>query len=292
MLDKEEYVEQSHFFRVIVDRLADNVPLQDLMAQAREEILASTKLPLAIDFLLSELKHAGVLAPAMARLSHYFTPFQAFVMREAETDNRRFEFTTALEILRYEATYRAAGAEVQGMFLYQFEALCRNRLRYDHGLAAMAQDPCYDAAWREWILSVRRQIGIIDLADMIYVRSQHYETRRQSTADSHGDDEPDLQPQRIVLFGEKEGRIALANRRKDPLYLFAAMQRHLGYPAVPRRKKFDDTPYLIPQILSRLEQFETRLKIMEEEARDQFDITKFYVKPPEPEGDTNPGETP
>ncbi len=71
------------------------------------------------------------------------------------------------------------------MFLYQFECLCRNRLGYDRGLSAMAEDPSYDAVWREWILTVRRQIGIIDLADLIYVRSEHYVQTRAGNA--HGD---------------------------------------------------------------------------------------------------------
>ena len=33
------------------------------------------------------------------------------------------------------------------------------------------------------------------------------------------------------LFAEKEGKIAKANRGRDPL-LFAALQRQLGYPEV------------------------------------------------------------
>ena len=37
-------------------RLPENQPLQQLLAQLREEALASTQLPLAIDFLLGELK--------------------------------------------------------------------------------------------------------------------------------------------------------------------------------------------------------------------------------------------
>ena len=85
----------------------------------------------------------------------------------------------------------------------------------------MAGDPVYDEAWREWIMTVRRQIGLVDFADMIYVRSELYRKRRNKA-------------EKPILFGEKEGRIAQANRRKDPLYLFSALQRHLGYPTVPR----------------------------------------------------------
>ena len=66
-------------------------------------------------------------------------------------------------------------------FLYQFETLCRNRLRYDQGLAAIAEDPIYGETWREWIQIVRLQIGIVDFADMIYVRSAHYLHRRRAS---------------------------------------------------------------------------------------------------------------
>ena len=271
MLEREEYVEQSYLFQVLGERLPRNMPLQELLRQVREELLASTKLPLAVDFLRTELEHSGAFAPAMAKLTHYFTPFQTFVIREAEDDRGRMDIAVALEVLRAEAAYRAAGASRQGMFLFHFETLCRNRLRYDHGLQAVADDPIYDEDWREWILTVRRQIGIIDLADLLYVRSQHYQQRRQRRSGG------ELPPEKPVLFGEKEGKIALANRGKDPLYLFAALQRHLGYPAVPRQKPVDQTSQIIPQLMRRLERLESRMKLLEEEQREGIDITKFYA---------------
>ena len=96
-------------------------------------------------------------------------------------------------------------------------------MHYDAGLGAMAEDPIFDQPWRDWVLTVRRQVGLVELADMIYVRSEHYQQDNQQDASS-----------KLALFGEKEGRIALANRKKDPLLLFAALQRQLGYPQVPR----------------------------------------------------------
>ena len=80
-LGREEYVEQAHFFRALGERLRENVPMQEVLASVREEVLATTKLPMAIDFLLAELRHAGILGSAMARLEHYFTPFQIFVVQ-------------------------------------------------------------------------------------------------------------------------------------------------------------------------------------------------------------------
>ncbi len=276
-LDHEEYVEQAHLFRALGERLPENMPLQDLLLQLREEILATTKLPIALEFLLGELKHSGVIGGAMAKLPHYFTSFQTYVIQEAENERGRFDMRVAIELLRCEAEYLTREPTRQGMFMYQFECLCRNRLRYERGLDAMADDPIYDGDWREWIQTVRRQIGIVDIADMVYVRSQHYVNRRALRKGAE-------KPEKPVLFGEKEGRIALANRRKDPLYLFAALQRHLQYPKVPRPKPVDETQQLIPQLQRRVDRLETRLKLLEDEQREGIDLTRFYGPPPEPFG--------
>jgi len=269
ILEHDEYVEQAHFFRALGERLREAVPLQELLAQMREEILATTKLPLAIDFLLGELKHLGVIGTAMAHLPHYFTSFQTYLVQEAEDDRGRFDLRMALAILRHEAEYRAEGAAAQGLFLYQFETLCRNRLRYEKGLDAVAQDPLYDADWRAWIQTVRRQVGIIDFADLVYVRSQHYVTQQARHRKAVPVDRP-------ILFGEKEGKIALANRHKDPLYLFASLQRHLGYPQVPRPAPPDETRQLLPLLKRQVERLEVRVKLLEDEQRGGIDLSKFY----------------
>ena len=273
MLDRTEYIEQAYLYRMLRERMQQNLATQDLLGSIREEVLATTKLPMAIDFLAAELRHLGIFGPAMARLKHYFTPFQTFLVDEAENDRGRFDFRTALEILEREALYRADGATPQGVFLFQFETICRNRLGYDRGLAAVADDPIFDADWREWILTVRRQIGIIDFADLLYVRSQLYVQQQAKKQDFRApeDDKP-------ILFGEAEGRIALANRRKDPLLLFSALQRQLGYPAVPKPIPVDDVREKTEQLSRRIERLEGRIKMMEEEHRGGIDITKFYGK--------------
>ena len=292
-LPQEEYVEQAHFFQVLVHQLRENMPAQEVLASLREEILVTTKLPLAIDFLLSELRHQGAFASGMQRLGHYFTPFQCFVIDEAENDARRFDMQLALEILSGEAKYRAQGISRQGLFLYQFESVSRNRLAYDRGLAAMADDPSYDESWREWILTVRRQIGIVELADLIYVRSDYYHEQRanrhitpQAVATETDDAADAAQPSgqgalspEVVLFGRREGRIAWANRRKDPTLLFSALHRQLGYPEVPRPKPIDPEQRLLPAMARRVEQIEARLKLVEEEQRGGIDLERFYVKP-------------
>jgi hypothetical protein len=272
-LGREEYVEQAHFFRALAERLRENVPMQEVLGSVREEVLATTKLPMAIDFLLAELRHAGILGSAMARLDHYFTPFQVFVVQESEDERRRFDLRIGLEVLRREAEYRAELPTPQGLFLYQFEAISRNRLGYDRGLEAVARDPGFNATWRDWIRTARRQIGMVDLADLIYVHSEYYQQRS-------GEKERDADSP--VLFGEREGRIALANRRKDPLYLFASLHRQLGYPEVPRPILTDNNQLQLPQIARRLEQFEARLKLVEDEQRGGIDLTQFYQRPDQP----------
>ena len=264
-LDREEYVEQVYFFRTLCERMQQNMSTQELLGAIRQEILATTQLPYAIDFMLGELRLTGGFATAMAHLPHYFTPFQTFVVAEAEKPEARFDFRVGLDILQREADYRARGASPQGIFLYQFETLCRNRLGYDRGLEAIAADNIYDEAWREWILTVRRQIGLVDLADMLYVRSELY---RQTRGEA----------EKPILFGEKEGRIALANRRKDPLYLFAALARHLGYPSVPHPRPEDSNRYLLPTLQRRIERLESRIKLLEEELRGGINLSRFYAR--------------
>lgn len=283
-LEREEYVEQAHFFQLLQNRLPDSVPLQDVLEQAKQELLATTKLPMAVEYFLAEMRHSGYMSPAMQRLGHYFAPFQSYVMAAAEDDRGRLDMRVAVQILRSEAVYRSLPASRQGLFLFQFETLARNRMSYDRGLLAMSQDPWYDEDWREWILTVRRQVGLVDFADLLYVRSQYYVTRNQR----RGDNSP---PEKPMLFGEKEGRIAWANRRKDPLYLFAALQRHLDYPKVPRLEPVDETPRLIPQLLRRIDRLETRVKLLEDEQRKgAIDLQKFYQRPdqmpPFPEEDS------
>ena len=123
MLDPEEYIEQAYFFRTLGERLRENFAIQDLLSSIREEVLATTKLPMAIDFLLSELRHCGVIGTAMQRLPHYFTAFQTYIINEAENEKGRFDLRIGLEILQHETEYRAAEAPPQGIFLFQFEAL-------------------------------------------------------------------------------------------------------------------------------------------------------------------------
>ncbi len=281
-LPREEYVEQQHLFEVLGQRLRENNPAQEILGMIREEILATTKLPMAVDFMAAELRHLGAFASAMERLAHYFTPFQCFVMREAENDSGRFDLRVGLDILAREAEYRARGASRQGLFLYQLEVLSRNRIGYDAGLEAIARDPAYDESWQNWIFTVRRQIGIVDLADLIFVRSEYYHERR--AADAGNPAEAAAMAAAAAadgfapLFGRQEGRIAWANRGKDALLLFAALHRQLGYPEAPRPKPEDPEQRLLPQMARRVEQLESRLKLVEEEQRGGINLERFYAE--------------
>ena len=185
MLAREEYIEQSYLFRTLGERMLDGVATQDALKSLGHEILATTKLPLAIDYLVSDLKLTGTLAPAMHQLNHYFTTFQTFVMHEAEDEEGRFDLRTALAILERESCYLAESGSPEGLFFYRFECLSRNRLDYMRGLAATAADDMFDTDWKEWIKMVSRQVGLIDLADLIYIRSKEIARRQERKNAAH-----------------------------------------------------------------------------------------------------------
>src|SRR5438309_837684 len=127
LLDREEYIEQVYFFRVFRQRVAMNMAAQEILERIHEEILSTTRLPLAIQFLATELKHSGLLSSGFSRLPHYFTPYQAFVIRQTEKEGQRFSVETGLLILEREAEYRAEQPTQPGLFVYQFEVLSRDR---------------------------------------------------------------------------------------------------------------------------------------------------------------------
>jgi len=275
MLEREEYIEQAYFFRVYRERLAENVVAQDILPGIHEEILSTTKLPMAIEFLCGEILLNGHIGDGMARLAHYFTPFQTFVIRKAEEERSKFDLKVALEVLQHEAEYRSESPTPVGLFVYQFESISRNKLGYDRGMEAMSQDTMYDERWRDWIMRTRLQLGAVDFADVIYMHSEQFVIeRRRAKRD------PSFQPTRSILFGEKEGRIAWANRGKDPLYMFAALQRQLGYPEVPRLKMKHGPEKEIPEMQARIQLLEKRVQLLESEVKDSIDLSQYYVKPP------------
>jgi hypothetical protein len=256
MLDREEYIEQAYLFRSFGERVTAGIAAQEALAAIGQEVLATSKLPLAIGYLVSELKLVGTLSTALARLPHYFTAFQTFVFAAAEDEGGRFDIRIALAMLEREATYRAEGASPQGLFFYRFECLSRNRLDYGRGLAAVAADDIFDADWKSWIEMVSRQVGLIDLADLVFVRSPEYWR---------------LEKREALLAGKQEPE-------PDPLFFFAALQRQLGYPSVPRVKPAapsDESPAMLAR---RLERLEMRIKLLEEEGRGGIDLSKFDPK--------------
>jgi hypothetical protein len=268
VLDREEYVEQAYFFRLLRERMAGQMAAQDVLGRLHEEILSTTRLPYAIQFLATEMKHSGLLSSGFARLSHYFTPFQTFVVSRTEQEGLRFGIETALLVLEREAQYRAGEPTAAGLFVYQFETLSRNRLGYERGLVSMAGDPFYGPDWKEYIDLVRLQAGTIDFADLVYVRSRWYVLEKRRA-------EPGYEPPVPALFGEKEGKIAKASVGRDPLFLFAALQRQLGYPEVPRARPRDDVDAQLEALRAKLKQMEQRLMLLESEVRGQVDLSQF-----------------
>lgn len=266
MLSKEEYVEQAFFFRTFLERLRNGYSAQEILYGMKSSILNTTDLSMAVGILLTEIRHSGKMNLAMKLVPHYFSAFQTFVMQEAEREEGRLDFRIALQILEREADYRAKDPTPEGTFFYQFEVLSRNRLGFDYGLDAISRDPIFDESWRRWInVILRRQVGIIDIADLIYVRSAFYERKEDEQEEA-------------VLFGEREGRIAFASRKRDPSFLFEALCRHLNYPQVPRPEHVRQEEDLIPALERRVEMLEHKLQILTEELHGGINLENYYVK--------------
>ena len=52
MLDREEYIEQAYLFRSFGERIMAGIAAQEALAAIGEEVLATSKLPLAIGYLV------------------------------------------------------------------------------------------------------------------------------------------------------------------------------------------------------------------------------------------------
>ncbi len=269
-LDRSEYIEQAYFFRVYRERLDAKMPSQEILQTIHEEILATTKLPMAIDFLRGEILLRGRISDGMERLPHYFTAFQTFVIDRAEDDVSKFDLRVALQILEREAEYRSGEPTMPGLFVYQFESLARNRLGYKQGMDAMAKDPTYSKHWTSWIVKLERQLGTRDLAGYIYGASEQYRLDNDIT---DREDPP--------LFGAQEGRIAKANIGRELLYMFAALQRQLDYPQVPEPERNLQEDVFHPLLEQRLHEIEKRMQLLEADQKGGVDLSEFLTKPPD-----------
>jgi hypothetical protein len=124
-------------------------------------------------------------------------------------------------------------------------------------------------------VKARLRLGSTDFADMIYFRSEQYVKEQCRLTGNEN-----FVPAYPVLFAAQEGRIAKANRGKDPLYMFAALQRQLGHPSVPRAKPQKKGPLFHPAVEERFQRLEQRLHLLELETKGELDLSKYYVKPP------------
>jgi hypothetical protein len=213
----------------------------------------------------------------MERIGHYFTPFQTHVVDQAEHDTSRFAIEQALLILEREAKFKAENPPLPALFVFQFEALSRNRLGYTKGLAVMAEDPFYNEEWKDYILTLRSRLGDVDFADLIFVRSEYFIKERTRL-------NPEFVPKFPPLFGEKEGKIARANRGRDPMYLFSALQRQLGYPEVPRPRRPDELEARVLLLEQKIAQLENRLKAAESGLQQDDVLSQVVVKPEDTAG--------
>ena len=174
-LEREEYIEQAYLFRTLRERIEQGIATQDLLASIREEILSTTKLPMAVDFLSAELRHQGRFRRGHAKAQPLFTPVSG--VRRRRSGSRARQIRSAAGPGNLPAQRRTIAPTRR----CRKESSCSSSSR-SHGTdlattAACKPLPtirCSTSVRAEWILTVRRQIGLVDFAEMIYVRSQHY----------------------------------------------------------------------------------------------------------------------
>jgi hypothetical protein len=141
----------------------------------------------------------------------------------------------------------------------------------------MARDPFYTEDWCDYINTLQTRLGDVDFADLIFVRSSYFVRERQKL-------NPDFVPKYPALFGEREGKIARANRGRDPMFLFSALQRQLGYPEVPRPRRPDELEARVLLLEQKIAQLENRLKLAESELNQDVDLSQVMVKPEDTAG--------
>ncbi len=283
MLDREEYIEQAHFFRTLKSRIEEGIPTQDLLSSVQEEILATTKLPMALDFMAGELKMQGVFGTAMAKLPHYFTAFQSFVVGEAERVQGQFD-------LRLAAGNPGSRSQLSSRGSYS-AGLVSVSIRVDRPQSpGLRRRSDRDGAGSD----LRRRLARMDLDRPAASRLGRHcrpdlRSQRPPPGTARATGESGRRPAAGGFVPDHARDVSrLANRRKDPFLLFAALHRQLGYPEVPRRQPIDQTPEIIPGLLRRVERMETRLKLLEEEQRGGIDISRFYGPVPPEQTDNAP----
>jgi len=100
----------------------------------------------------------------------------------------------------------------------------------------MAQDPIFDEAWREWILTVRRQSAFVDFADMIYGPER---LLSKAAAAAGGGNRGRRKADAVRREGREKSPGPTGRRTR---FISSRLCNAISaYPAVPRPKKIDET---------------------------------------------------
>ena len=240
----------------------------------------TTKLPLAIDFLRTEVLHGGRLNPAMAKIGHYFTPFQTFVVAAGRVGQVEVRHGDRAVNPRADGGVPGAGAFAGGAVHLPVRVRGAEPAGLRRRPAGRRRRPLFrtprggpgSPAWRgRW---GRRTSPTWSISA----------ATSSSRAAAGPNTTPTGGPATRCCSTARLGRIARANRGKDPLYMFAALQRQLGYPRVPKPAAPADDK-LPPAQEARLARLEKRLQLLEAEQRGTgIDLHEFHAPRPESAG--------
>ena len=269
VLDREEYIEQAYFFRASASGSPTTCRPRTSSPRLHEELLTTTRLPYAVQFLAAEIKHTGPARQRVREAAALLHPFQAFVIRQAEEEKQRFPMADGAAGAGTRGRVPGRAADQPGLFVYQFETIARNRLGYIDGLAAMAADPLYDADWRATSTSSAGRSATSTSRDLVYLRSELYVTEQRRA-------NPAYEPSRAAALRREGGEDRQGQPRPRPA---VPVRRAAAATRLPRgaavTQRDDGKTRSWSKIETKLRELETRLKLAEGELRGNIDLSQF-----------------
>ena len=122
----------------------------------------------------------------------------------------RFSMEQALLILEREAKYKSENPARRPVHFPVRVSVAKPAGLHPGTGAAMSADPLYTEDWRDYILMLQTRLGDVDFAKPHPSYYAHFVKERRKT-------NPEFEPKYPTLFGEREGKIARANRGRDPV---------------------------------------------------------------------------
>ena len=151
MLDREEYIEQAYLFRVFAERIAAGIAAQEALVSIGQEVLATSKLPMAIDYLVGELKLVGTLSTAMVRLPPLLHRLPDLRDATGRGGGGPVRHADGAGDARARGDLPRRGGDAAGAVLLPLRVPVAEPPRLRPRPRRVAADDIFDADWKAWI---------------------------------------------------------------------------------------------------------------------------------------------